>query len=95
MLMNYVDWILVAVVAISTAISLFRGFVREALSLGVWVLAVLVSRVFSSPVSELLRPYIDMPTMRLGASYILLIIATLVIGALLTNAISALVKRTG
>jgi membrane protein required for colicin V production len=36
-----------------------------------------------------------MPTMRLGASYILLIIATLVIGSLITNALSELVKRTG
>jgi len=95
MLMNNVDWIIVAVVVISAAISLLRGFVREALSLGVWVLALVVSRVFSSPVSEILRPYIDMPTMRLGTSYILLIIATLVIGSLITNALSELVKRTG
>ena len=45
MLMNNVDWIIVAVVASSAAISLLRGFVREALSLGVWVLALVVSRV--------------------------------------------------
>lgn len=95
MLMNNVDWIIVAVVGVSTAISLLRGFVREALSLGVWVLALVVSRVLSDPVAEILRPYIENSMMRQGVSYVVLIIATLFIGALLTNAVSDLVRRTG
>jgi membrane protein required for colicin V production len=95
MLMNNVDIIIVSVVGISTAISLLRGFVREALSLGVWVLALVVARVLSGPVAEILRPYIENSTMRLGVSYVVLIIATLFIGALLTNAVSDLVRRTG
>ncbi len=95
MLMNHMDLIMVAVVAVSTAISLLRGFVREALSLGVWILALVVSRLLSDPVSEILRPYIENPVMRLGVSYVVLIITTLFVGALLTNAISDLVRRTG
>ncbi|MBT3427759.1 MAG: CvpA family protein [Gammaproteobacteria bacterium] len=95
MQMSNVDLIIIAVVAISTAISLLRGFVREALSLGVWVLALVVARVLSGPVAEILRPYIENSTMRLGVSYVVLIIATLFIGALLTNAVSDLVRRTG
>ena len=95
MQMSNVDLIIVAVVGISTAISLLRGFVREALSLGVWVLALVVSRVLSDPVADILRPYIENSTMRQGVSYVVLIIATLFIGALLTNAVSDLVRRTG
>ena len=34
--LSWFDWILVALIALSTAMSLGRGFVREALSLGTW-----------------------------------------------------------
>ena len=40
------DWAIIAVLAISTLMSLRRGFLREALSLGTWVAAFVVARQF-------------------------------------------------
>ena len=34
-----VDWVIIVVLAVSTLLSLWRGFVREALSLAGWVAA--------------------------------------------------------
>jgi membrane protein required for colicin V production len=47
MTLSTVDWVIVAVLGISTLISLRRGFVKEALSLITWIAAVFIARVFA------------------------------------------------
>ncbi len=90
-----IDWIIIAILLISTLISIWRGFVREALSLVTWIAAIIISRLFASQVSTLLIDYIDMPSMRLGAAYALLFAGTLIVGALVNNLIAEVVKMTG
>lgn len=90
-----IDWLIMAILLVSTLISIKRGFVKEALSLATWVAAVVVSRLFASQVSSLLVGTIDMPSMRLGAAYALLFAGTLIVGALLNNLIGEVVKMTG
>ena len=51
---NGADWAIVVVVGLSILISLSRGFVREALSLLVWVAAFVVAFLFSAKLSPLL-----------------------------------------
>ena len=41
-----VDWVIVVVLVISVLLSLWRGFVREALSLAGWVVAFIVANLF-------------------------------------------------
>ncbi|HCP02317.1 MAG TPA: colicin V production CvpA, partial [Pseudomonas sp.] len=43
MSLTWVDWAIVAIIAVSALISLTRGFVKEALSLLTWVIAGLVA----------------------------------------------------
>ena len=40
------DWAIVAVIAVSALLSVLRGFVREAISLGAWVGAFVVTGNF-------------------------------------------------
>ena len=43
---NGVDWVIIVVLTISTLFSLWRGFVREALSLLAWIAAFIVAHLF-------------------------------------------------
>ena len=94
-LLSIVDWIILAILLVSTSISFVRGFVREALSLATWVAAIIIARLFAGQLSSLLVEYIEVQSIRIGASYILLIVSTLVVGAMVNHLVCELVKMTG
>ncbi len=93
--MIWADIAILVIVAISAAISLIRGFVRESISLAVWVLAFWVALVFSDPLAHWLSRFITMPSAQLTVAFLFLFIATLVLGALVNNLMVQLVHRTG
>ena len=93
--MAVIDWVIVGVVGISALISIRRGFVKEALSLVTWVAAVLVSRLFAAQLTTVLEPYIETDSLRLGASYLVLFIATLMLGGMVNYLVSEFVRMTG
>ena len=93
--MNLADWAIVAVIVVSSLISLKRGFVKEALSLVTWVAAFIVARLFTDNMSALLAGYISTPSARVVAAFTILFVATLFAGALINNLIGLLIKATG
>jgi membrane protein required for colicin V production len=94
-MMNWADWLIIAIIVISSLISLKRGFIKEALSLVTWVAAFIVARLFTDNLSVLLADYIDTPSARIVAAFALLFIMTLFAGALLNKMVCALVIATG
>jgi len=93
--LTWVDWAVVAIIAVSALISLTRGFVKEALSLLTWVIAGLVAWLFGGALAELLVPYIETPSLRVIAACSILFVMTLLLGGLVNYLISQLVKATG
>ena len=93
--MNWADWGIIAIIVLSGLISLKRGFIKEALSLLIWVLAFVIARMFSANMTTLLVDYIDVPTIRYAAAFAILFAATLMVGALVNYLISTLVRITG
>ena len=93
--MNWADWAIIAIVAISALISVVRGFVREALSLAIWVAALVVAMHFHHALAQQFTNLIDTPSLQLITAWITLFIATLIAGMLLTYLIGQLVKATG
>lgn len=93
--MNWADWVILAVVGLSTALSLWRGFVKEALSLAAWVAAFFVSILFSTRLSALLVGFIANDALRSAAAYVILFAATLMLGAVLNKLVGQLIKATG
>lgn len=90
-----VDWVLLLVVLVSTLISLKRGFVKEALSLGALLIAVFVARMFGGQVATLLGGIIAVPSVRLMVAYGSLFVATLAVGSMINHLISHVVAMTG
>ena len=94
--MIWLDYVILAVIGVSTLISLMRGFVREAFSLAVWLLAFWISWSFFRSLKLRLEPLIDAPDkILLGVSFAVLMILTLAIGGLVNYLIVRLVERTG
>lgn len=93
--MNGLDLIIVAVVIVSGAISLIRGFVKEAISLASWVLAFWVALVFAAKLAILWPESLEGPTLRWVAAAATLFMATLLVGGLANFLVSTLVERTG
>jgi membrane protein required for colicin V production len=92
---NWVDFAILLIVLLSSVISLLRGFVREALSLANWVLAIWVSISFAYNLATLLKGSIDSPNVRVSVAFGILFLSTLIVGALVIYLISQLVRKTG
>jgi membrane protein required for colicin V production len=91
----WIDWVIIALIAVSTLISLKRGFVKEALSLVTWVGAFILARTFHPQMQSLLESTVETPLVRLIAAFAILFFGTLVVGALINNMIGHLVRVTG
>ena len=92
---TWVDWAIIAIIAISSLISLKRGFVKEALSLVTWIIAGVVAWMFGGALSQHLTDFIEMPSARVIAGCAILFVATLLVGALVNFLIGELVRVTG
>lgn len=93
--MQWVDYAIIAVVGISVLVGLFRGFVREAISVLGWLVAFWVALTFMDVATEYLEPYIEATSLRRAAGFGVLFLAVLVITAL-TNALAGLlIDKTG
>jgi membrane protein required for colicin V production len=95
MMLATVDWIILGVLAISTLMSVRRGFVKEALSLLTWIAAVIVARLFAGQFAVLLENSIETASLRLGAAYLVLFVGTLIVGGMVNFLVGEFVKMTG
>ena len=92
---TWVDWAIIAIIAISSLVSLKRGFVKEALSLLTWIVAGVVAWTFGGALSLHLSEFIELPSARIIAACAILFVATLLVGALINFLIGELVRVTG
>ena len=91
----WVDWVIIAIIGISTLVSLWRGFVREAMSLVVWIGAFIIARTFHPNLQVLLADTVETPGIRMVMAFAILFVGTLIVGALVTRALARLVEATG
>jgi membrane protein required for colicin V production len=94
-LLNWTDFTIIGIVAVSTLISLVRGFVREAISLLTWVVAFWIAFKFTSIVATFFGNYIKTPSFRLILAFALIFIIVLILGGLVNFLISELINHTG
>ncbi|MGH8509637.1 MAG: CvpA family protein [Gammaproteobacteria bacterium] len=93
--MIWADYAILAIIGLSALISIWRGLIREVLSLLAWTAAVLVAMAFMRPLADLLTPYLSVPSARLIIAFMALFIATLLCGAIINFIIAKLVMSSG
>jgi membrane protein required for colicin V production len=93
--MIWIDYTIIGLVFISSIIGLLRGFIKEAFSLIIWMLAIWTGLTFSREFSVFLEGFISYPSARIAAAFAILFIVTLILGALISYLLGELVKKTG
>ncbi|QJR82233.1 bacteriocin production protein [Alteromonas pelagimontana] len=92
--MNWVDFSILGIIAVSTLISLVRGFVKEAISLVVWFGALFIASQFYADLA-IYFTRIDDELLRNGAAIAVLFTATLLLGGMVNYIVGQLVQATG
>ena len=93
--MNWADYIILAVLALSVLIGLWRGLISEVLALAIWVAAFWVAWTFGPSVAGYFEHSIQLPSARILVGYGICFLAVLIAGALLRFLVSKLIEGTG
>lgn len=92
--MVWVDFAILAIIALSAVISLIRGFVKEAISLAVWIMAFFIASTYYPHLAGLFTTMQD-DTLRNASAIAILFILSLILGALINYVVGKLVQSTG
>jgi len=93
--MTWLDYAVLGVMAASIVWGLWRGLVREVMSLAGWVIAFLAANLFAGPLGETLPQSIPRPELRVAAAFVAIFVATLVVTTLVAVLLSRIVKAAG
>jgi membrane protein required for colicin V production len=93
--MTVIDIVVIFVIFLSALFSLVRGFVKEAISLATWIIAIWLAATFASKLAAVLPDNIESEAVRQAIGFGVLFVLTLMVGALLNMLVSQVVKKTG
>lgn len=93
--MIWIDYAILMLIFISLIIGLIRGFIKEAFSLVIWVVAIWIGLTYSREFSVYLVSVIEIPSARLAAAFAILFLITLILGSIISYLLGELVKKTG
>ncbi len=85
---SWLDVILVIIMLVSGFLAMVRGFTREVLSIFSWAMAAVAALYLTPRYSSVLSPYIDNPTVAMGAFAAGVFLITLIVVSLITFRIS-------
>lgn len=89
------DLVLLATVVLSALVGVWRGFVREVMSLVVWLAALWLAWRFGSLLAPQLAGLIQNPVLRLWAARAMLLVTVVLAGGIVTMLIGQLLHATG
>ena len=93
--MTWVDYAILAIIGISALISIFRGLVREVLSLLAWGCAFWVAWRFMQEAAGWFGGVVSVPSARLVLGFVTLFVGTLLVAGLVNLLIGKLIASTG
>ncbi|WP_275287532.1 CvpA family protein [Halomonas elongata] len=95
MALTWLDWLCIAVLAVTTLTGLFRGLIREALGLASWIVALLAARWLSAPVADVFSGVIESPDGRLVLAFVLVVFVVILACGLIIRLMHAAVEWVG
>lgn len=93
--MNWADYIIIGIIALSVIISLWRGLFKEVLGLTVWGVAAWLAFKYSNQAQALFENSITVPSARMAVGFGLVFIAALIGGGMISFLLGKLIKSTG
>ena len=93
--LSWVDYVILGAIALSVLLGLWRGFLKEAISLAAWVCAFIIAFTFVDDGAAFLAPYIGVPSVCIIVAFGGLFLCTLILGGLVNLTVAQLVQHTG
>lgn len=93
--MNFFDYIIIAVIALSTVGSFFRGFAREFISLVIWIVGVIAALKWSPLIEPHIMSAMHWQTMSYVSAFAIIFLAIWLIGLFVSLAIRSVLNRVG
>ena len=93
--MNWLDYVILATLVLSTLVGVIRGVVREMLGVGTWIFAFVMAFYFADTVASALSGFIGDPALRVLTAYAGVFLVVLAIGAVLTSLLANWIRQTG
>ena len=90
--MNSADYLIVAAILISAVIGTTRGFLREAISLGAWVIALFVAWHFSDLIEPHLGGLLAGSAVRPWAARVIIVVLLLILGSIIGAVVGHFVR---
>ena len=78
--MNGADWIILSIIAISSLVGAWRGFMREAISLGAWVLGVWLAWTFAGVLEPHLGGLLAHDQVRVWVARLIILVGVVLLG---------------
>jgi membrane protein required for colicin V production len=93
--LQWIDIVILVVVGISALLGLFRGLVREVISLVGWVVSGWLAFKFAGPVAQHLANVVSLPSARMALAFIGLLLSSLLVFGIIGFLVGKLVDSTG
>lgn len=93
--MTVIDVVVIFVIFLSALFSLIRGFVKEAISLATWIIAIWLAATFAPKLAAVLPASLESEAVRQAVGFGVLFVLTLIVGGIVNMLISQVVKKTG
>ncbi len=93
--MNWIDILVLTVLAVSIGIGFWRGFIHETLSLVAWIAAFIIARVFAPEVAHWLEDFVESQALILLLSWIIPFLATFIVFNVLKILLISVISLAG
>ena len=90
---NYGDYLIIAILGLSAMVSIFRGFVKEALSVVSWIVAFTLSSYYADNVASYLVKYVDSNTVAMTLGFALIFFITMLVMSIINFFLSHILKH--
>lgn len=90
-----IDYLLLGIIALSAVMGAFRGFVKEALALAGWIVAIWGAWQFGDQAARYMPDFIEDPVVKLWAARLLMLIGSLFVVGVVSRLLSILMQQTG
>jgi membrane protein required for colicin V production len=93
--MTWLDYAVIGVFAVSIVLGIWRGLVREVISILGWVIAFLSANLFGGPLGAAMPQSIPSPELRVAAAYVVVFVFALIVASLLGILLSKAIHAVG
>lgn len=93
--MAWADWAVLAIIGLSAVLSLFRGFVREAIALAGWIAGLWIAFNFAPIGAGWFERWVESSEVRFVLGFVVLLAAALVVAGVVARLAGGLIDVTG